>query len=209
MKPPVDLVLAGPEHWAETWRPAVSWVAQANTQATRRAYTVALGQLTSLAPVALGDVQPEHAIAYKLALVDAGRAPATIRQRLSAVRALFDWAIEGGHHPGPNVSAYLAETGKRIPGSGRPLFQHLAGGPGLSTRQVGRIVASTAGRAGLGALRPHDLRRTFATRALSAGAPGPVVQAAMGHAHLETTARYYVPGFGGPRAADFLENGGE
>lgn len=292
----MDLVLQGPDQWVATWRPVASWVAMANTTTTRRAYAVVVRQLTTVAPVPLGEMAAEHVIGYKMALVDAGKAPATIRQRLAVVRALFRWAEAKGHHAGPNpaegipipraakmgtaralcdaeVITLLAATtterdrallglmadsglraaevvalaerdvitdggrwivlvrsGKggqprkvaitarardlvlgytlgenRIRGLGRPLFQHLSGGPGLTTRQLGRIVAKAAELAGLGILRPHDLRRTFATRALSAGAPGPIVQEALGHAHLETTARYYVPGFGGPRAAEFLE----
>lgn len=296
----MNLVLQGPERWAETWRPAATFVAMANTTTTRRSYAVVVSQLTAVAPVPLGEVAAEHVIAYKMALVDAGRAPATIRHRLAVLRSLFEWAKAKGHHAGPNpaegipvpraakvgtsralddaevaallaatttgrdrallglmadsglraaevvalhesdvitdagrwivrvrsgkggqprkvaitarardlVSAYLAEGEHRISGPGRSLFQHLSGGPGLTTRHLARIVAKAAEVAGLGVLRPHDLRRTFATRALSAGAPGPVVQEAMGHAHLETTARYYVPGFGGPRAAEFLEKGG-
>lgn len=39
-------------------------------------------------------------------------------------------------------------------------------------------------------LRPHDLRRTFATRMLEAGCDVFILQRAMGHASVNTTARY-------------------
>jgi site-specific recombinase XerD len=37
---------------------------------------------------------------------------------------------------------------------------------------------------------PHDIRRTFATSILAAGAPLPVVQQLMGHSSVQTTAQY-------------------
>lgn len=42
---------------------------------------------------------------------------------------------------------------------------------------------------------PHALRHTFAKRLLDAGIPVTTVQKLMGHARLETTARYLVPGW--------------
>ena len=39
-------------------------------------------------------------------------------------------------------------------------------------------------------IRPHDLRRTFATRMLEAGNDLFILQKAMGHSSVATTARY-------------------
>ncbi len=38
----------------------------------------------------------------------------------------------------------------------------------------------------------HDLRRTFATRAASAGYPMPMLKDVLGHSSMETTSAYYV-----------------
>jgi integrase len=45
-------------------------------------------------------------------------------------------------------------------------------------------------RAGLRPLRFHDLRRTYGSLLAAAGAPVADIQAAMGHADLQTTSRY-------------------
>lgn len=101
---------------------------------------------------------------------------------------------------GPRVSAWCM-----------PLFQDLGGrGRPLSERHVARLVSQAADRAGLGWVSPHDLRRTFATRALQAGAPLPLVQAEMGHQTMAETVAYYVPSPGGgtllrERPADYLD----
>ena len=68
-------------------------------------------------------------------------------------------------------------------------------GKRLSTRTVQRRVAEIGRRAGL-EVTPHDLRHTFAKRALDGGAPLTVVSKLLGHARLETTARYVQPGWG-------------
>lgn len=102
------------------------------------------------------------------------------------------------------INGYLGES-PRSDGPGRPLFVG-PDGQAITTRQLARIVADVAERAGLGALRPHDLRRTFATRALAAGASIAVVQRDLGHANLSTTAGYYLPNArdGRRAAADYL-----
>lgn len=295
----MSLVVAGGV-WAESWRPAALWVAMSNTTATRHSRRDVIGQFARSARAPLLEVAQCDLITYKMALVDAGRAPATIRHRIAVLRSLFRWLIEAGHHPGPNpasgipvpkgrrvararsltgeqmiellavatnardramvglmadaglraseivsldVADVLTDAGRwvaRIRNSkgggarkvaltarardlivvhrgegarstipGFPLFHDLAGaGRRLTVRTVYRIVADLAGLAGLGDLSPHDLRRTFATRALNAGAPGPMVQRAMGHQSLTTTIGYYEPGHGaGGTVADFLEGG--
>lgn len=53
-----------------------------------------------------------------------------------------------------------------------------------------RILKERAKFADLGKIRPHDLRRTFATRMLDAGCDIFILQKAMGHASVATTARY-------------------
>lgn len=53
-----------------------------------------------------------------------------------------------------------------------------------------KILSKRAEFAGLGKIRPHDLRRTFATRMLESGADVFLLQQAMGHSSAATTARY-------------------
>ena len=45
-------------------------------------------------------------------------------------------------------------------------------------------------RAGLEGVRLHDLRHSYASRALALGEGLPMIAKLLGHAHLETTARY-------------------
>lgn len=64
----------------------------------------------------------------------------------------------------------------------------------VTTRTVQRRVAEAGRLAGV-SLTPHDLRHTFAKRALDKGAPLTVVSRLLGHSRLETTARYVQPGW--------------
>ena len=61
----------------------------------------------------------------------------------------------------------------------------------LQPQAVQRILAKRARAARITKrTTPHDIRRTFATSILAAGAPLPVVQQLMGHASVQTTAQY-------------------
>lgn len=64
----------------------------------------------------------------------------------------------------------------------------------LSARTVQRRVAEIGRKAGL-TLTPHVLRHTFAKRILDNGVPLTVLKDLLGHARLETTARYTTPGW--------------
>lgn len=67
-------------------------------------------------------------------------------------------------------------------------------GARLSERAVQRRVREIGRLAGVD-LTPHVLRHTFAKRTLDQGAPLTVVSKLLGHARLETTARYVQPGW--------------
>lgn len=60
---------------------------------------------------------------------------------------------------------------------------------GVTSQAIYTALARRAGEAGV-ACTPHDLRRTFAGEALSAGVDVATVQAIMGHSSPATTARY-------------------
>jgi site-specific recombinase XerD len=78
-----------------------------------------------------------------------------------------------------------------------PLFfpinhgDRILAGVRLQPQAVQRILAKRARAARITKrTTPHDIRRTFATSILAAGAPLPVVQQLMGHASVQTTAQY-------------------
>lgn len=57
-------------------------------------------------------------------------------------------------------------------------------------KSVWRVVDRAAARAGIGAVAPHDLRRTFASLALATGIGLADLRRMMGHASVGTTIRY-------------------
>jgi len=61
----------------------------------------------------------------------------------------------------------------------------------VDTTTIWRVVANLAKAAGLGHLKPHDLRRTLATELLATGDPVHHVQAQLGHENASTTLDNY------------------
>ena len=71
------------------------------------------------------------------------------------------------------------------------MFPGYKKGRGLSTRQFSRLFHDAADAAGI--RKPvslHTLRHCFATHLLERGTDIRIIQALLGHAKLETTARY-------------------
>ena len=64
----------------------------------------------------------------------------------------------------------------------------------VTTRTVQRRVAEIGRQAGV-ELTPHDLRHTFAKRMVDGNVALTTIQKLLGHARLETTARYVQPGW--------------
>jgi len=60
----------------------------------------------------------------------------------------------------------------------------------LSTEAIYCIVRSRAKEAGLGKVRPHDLRRSFVTRLLECNIDINIVSKLVGHSDIKTTCRY-------------------
>ena len=92
--------------------------------------------------------------------------------------ALADWAARRGDKAGPMFWRLKLGSGN--------LFEEV----GLHPGSVYRLLKERSGLANLGGVTPHDLRRTFATRMLESGCDLFLLQRAMGHASVTTTARY-------------------
>jgi len=92
----------------------------------------------------------------------------------------------------PLLQAWMAVRGD-LPG---PLFcpidrtGNLRHGRMLTGEAIRQILSRRTLAAGLAAISPHDLRRTYAGDLLDAGADLPAVQQLMGHASPSTTSRY-------------------
>lgn len=93
--------------------------------------------------------------------------PAQAREQISA------WLRERGHHPGP---VWLGQRGP------------------LTTSGITQVVLAVGEDAGIDGLRPHRLRHTYGTRLRQGGADVAQVQALLGHASLDTAARYFRDG---------------
>lgn len=93
--------------------------------------------------------------------------PPNARERIAA------WILQRGSQPGP------LWTGQRGP---------------LSISGITQVVLAVGADAGLPELRPHRLRHTYATRLRQGGADPAHVQALLGHASLDTSARYFRAG---------------
>ena len=91
-----------------------------------------------------------------------------------AARALADWLAVRGDAAGPLFHV----VGNRNRG-GR-----------MTTQAVYAMLKARATAAGIPTMSPHDLRRTFVSDLLDAGADIVTVQKLAGHSSVETTARY-------------------
>jgi integrase len=90
--------------------------------------------------------------------------------------AILAWLARRGIETGPLLLA-VAKGGKLVPRR-------------LSPQAVFKALAALAGRAGVAAFGPHDLRRSFISDLLDNGADLSTVAKLAGHAQVETTARY-------------------
>jgi site-specific recombinase XerD len=111
-----------------------------------------------------------------------GNSDRTVPVNVSAQGSLENWLSFRG-----------AEAAKSS--SSHPLFSPISKSRRLLDRRmtdqgVLYILQRRAGECGVAAFTPHDLRRTFISDLLDAGADISTVQQLAGHANVQTTARY-------------------
>ena len=98
----------------------------------------------------------------------------------SDLESIFlEWLFKRGLQPGP-LFPRMNPGGK----DDKMIFKNM-----LPT-SIYKILKKRTESTSLEGLKPHDLRRTFATRMLEAGCDVFILQRAMGHASVNTTARY-------------------
>jgi integrase/recombinase XerD len=105
-----------------------------------------------------------------------GRKDRTAYATNGAAAALDDWLLVRGSEPG----ALFLPINK----GGNISHHHMTG------QAVMAIVRKRASQAGIAHASPHDLRRTFVSDLLDAGADITTVSKLAGHANVQTTARY-------------------
>lgn len=105
-----------------------------------------------------------------------GRKDRTVYATNGAAAALTDWLTVRG----PETGALFCPVNK----GGKIKASRLTG------QAVLNILAKRAREAGVAHLSPHDLRRTFVSHLLDAGADIVTVQKLAGHSQVTTTARY-------------------
>lgn len=101
-------------------------------------------------------------------------------------RCSFQVIVKGGNWGSGVFSAYtanyvlswLADRDLIAAAGVSSVFVNVRSGAALTRRGVGRIVSAWGERSGIGALSPHDLRRSFATLSTRFGAPARVLQLA-------------------------------
>ena len=124
----------------------------------------------------LAHLDLSHIEENRLMVLSKGLQWRTAHLGLDAGAALDRWLAVRGTSPGA-LFLPIHRSGAPRPG-------------GLSTEAIARIVAQRAHAAGVGELRPHDLRRACATRLLETGVDVLVVQRILGHRSVTTTQIY-------------------
>src|SRR5262249_35358907 len=92
------------------------------------------------------------------------------------IEAVKDWLLRRGPEPGPMLTP--------VRKSGKVVVRR------LTDQAIYNALLKRAPEANVRAFSPHDLRRTFVSELLDAGADISAVQKLAGHASVTTTARY-------------------
>lgn len=112
----------------------------------------------------------------RLVVLGKGNKERTAYLTNGAAEALGDWLAIRGSDSGA-LFWRLTQRGALVPGQ-------------LTTQAIYKILAKRAARAGVKAFSPHDLRRTFISDLLDAGADIATIARMAGHASVVTTQRY-------------------
>lgn len=105
--------------------------------------------------------------------------------KVDKLKALFRELLAAPASPGKSLAPIMAwnRVGEILsPGKYHAQYQSLR-----------RLVQACSAAAGIDVISPHKLRHAFATRMNRDGAPIFTIQAALGHKHITTTARYVSP----------------
>jgi integrase/recombinase XerD len=123
-----------------------------------------------------------------------------------AADALNDWLTIRGTQPGPlfvevnkggkilverqsmKVKPFRKIGGMKVPNkkAGQTIYR----GGAMTSQAIYNMLLKRASEAGIKNFSPHDLRRTFISHLLDAGADIAIVSKMAGHASVQTTARY-------------------
>ena len=122
------------------------------------------------------DVEDYDAAEGSLKVTGKGRKERLVPVNNGAKDALDDWLLIRGGELGPLFWA-IDKGGNLRPGR-------------LTTQAIYNLLQKRAGQAEVNHLSPHDMRRTFVSELLDAGADIATVQKLAGHSNVNTTARY-------------------
>lgn len=128
---------------------------------------------SEVAALSVKDFNPETG---ELRVHGKGNKDRTAYATNGSANALKAWLAVRGTEPGPLFPA-INKGGRIIPGE-------------MTDQAVYGIIAKRAEQAGLQHFSPHDLRRSFVSDMLDAGADVSMVQQLAGHANVNTTLRY-------------------
>lgn len=144
----------------------------------RDAAMLGLAAFAGLRRQEIADLQLEnwHASEQTLHVLGKGNKVRVVPMTAGLVAALSDWLYLRGDWPGPLFTAI--NKGGAISRLG------------LSDGAVAQMVERRRAEAGIADFSPHDLRRSFISNLLDAGADLAVVQRLAGHADANTTAGY-------------------
>jgi site-specific recombinase XerD len=108
-----------------------------------------------------------------LKITGKGRKERLVYPESGTLYALADWLAIRGDESGPLFWSRRADRGKR-----------------LTAQAIYHLIERRAKEAGVSDISPHDLRRSFVSDLLDAGADLATVQKMAGHANVQTTAKY-------------------
>lgn len=123
------------------------------------------------------EIVDHDAAAGAIRVLGKGNRERTVYTAAGAKAALDAWLTHRGHDAGP-LLAPISQTGV------------VARGRGMTAQALMMRLRKRSREAGIAHCSPHDLRRSFVSAALEAGADLALVQVLAGHASPATTARY-------------------